>query len=132
MDAQRIEVRQPWWRERLGRLFNTVLRLLGVTELRDTQCGFKLFQGQAARRVFAHLTVERWAFDVEALLIAKWMGFKTIEVPVTWRNSADSRVRVGRDLARTLMDIGAIRWRWRGRRADLLKNPGVRAETGPR
>src|SRR4051794_33343811 len=35
-----IEVRQPTWRESMGRLYNVLLRLLVLPDIRDSQCGF--------------------------------------------------------------------------------------------
>jgi dolichyl-phosphate beta-glucosyltransferase len=88
----RIEVRQPWYRENMGRLFNLFVRVLVVPGLRDTQCGFKVFTARAAREVFAVALLDGFCFDVEALYIARSRGYRVAEVPVTWRNDAASRV----------------------------------------
>jgi len=108
----RLERRQPWWRERLGRLFNGVVRLLGLRRYHDTQCGFKLFTRAAARAIFPNLAIDRWTFDVEALLVAEKLGLRVAEVPVTWIDSPDSRVHVLRDSVRTVVDLIRIRVRW--------------------
>lgn len=115
-----LRVHQPWLRERLGRTFNLLVRLLGVRGFADTQCGFKLFTRQAARDVFPKLFTDRWAFDVEALLVAAMLGYRVREVPVTWRDSPGSKVNVLRDAAGTLRDLLRIRVAW------LLRRPGPR------
>ncbi|MBI3910435.1 MAG: glycosyltransferase family 2 protein [Armatimonadetes bacterium] len=112
-----LAVPQPWWRERLGRTFNGVVRCLGVRGYRDTQCGFKLFTRRAARAIFPNLMIDRWTFDVEALVVAEKLGLRVKEVPVTWINSPQSRVRVLRDAFRTVADLLRIRVRW------LLEDP---------
>jgi dolichyl-phosphate beta-glucosyltransferase len=61
-----IEVRQPWYRENMGRLFNLLVRLLAVPGLHDTQCGFKLFTARAAEEVFSRARLDGFSFDVEA------------------------------------------------------------------
>lgn len=50
--------------------FHQLLYFLGVREIQDTQCGFKLFSRAAAQRIFPNVHVEGWIFDVEVLLIA--------------------------------------------------------------
>jgi dolichyl-phosphate beta-glucosyltransferase len=92
MRGARIEVRQPWYRENVGRLFNVFVRVLAVPGLSDTQCGFKLFSAPAAQAVFSASRLDGFSFDVEALYIARQLGFRIAEVPVTWRNDAATRV----------------------------------------
>ncbi len=89
-----LKVHQPWWRERAGRIMNGLIRVLAALPFSDTQCGFKLFSGQAAADIFPNLTVRRWMFDVEALVVAGKLGYRTREVPVTWENRDDSRVKL--------------------------------------
>lgn len=109
-DSQ-VEVRQPWFRERMGKSFNGLLRLLGLAGMPDTQCGFKLLRGEVARELFADLTIERFAYDVELLWLARKRGYRVVDVGVRWRNSPDSRVHPVRDSARMLRDVLALRWR---------------------
>ena len=78
----RIEVRQPLYRESLGRLFNVFVRALAVPGVRDTQCGFKLFTAAAAQAVFTAARLDGFSFDVEALFIARQLGYRVAEVPV--------------------------------------------------
>lgn len=110
VSGSKILKRQPWYRQVMGMTFNTLIRALAVSGIHDTQCGFKLFTGQAARRVFALQRIERFAFDVEALYLANKMGFKIREVPVVWANSPDSRVGIIRDSFRMMRDLLKIRF----------------------
>jgi len=110
----RIVEHQPFWREWSGRLFNRLLRLSAVGELRDTQCGFKLLRGDVARELFPRLTIERFAYDVELLWLARRRGYRVREVGVEWRNDLSSRVRLWRDGPRMLLDVARFRWRHRG------------------
>jgi dolichyl-phosphate beta-glucosyltransferase len=70
-----IVTSQPVHRRQMGNAFNVILRLLALTPLRDTQCGFKLFRGSVARDVFARCTVRGFAYDVECLFLAERLGF---------------------------------------------------------
>ncbi len=105
-----IQVHQSALRETMGRAFNRVVQLLAAPGIRDTQCGFKLFTAEAARRIFAVQWLDGFAFDVEAVFLARRMGFRVAEVPVIWRHDADSKVRMWRDGVVMLWDIVRVRW----------------------
>lgn len=110
VDRSLIFRRQPWLRDRLGRLFNLTLRLLKLTHLRDTQCGFKLLPGPVARHIAQELVLDSFAFDVELLLRAQRLGVPLVEVPVRWAHVEDSRVRAFRHGFRMLKDALRLRW----------------------
>lgn len=104
-----VRVRQPWYREGMGKIFNLMVRLLAVGGIRDTQCGFKLFRGEVARSLFRKTMIEGFAFDVEVLFVAKKSGYKIREVPVRWLNSPSSKVRLVRDPLRMFSELLKIR-----------------------
>ncbi|MBE0425214.1 MAG: glycosyltransferase family 2 protein [Nitrospirae bacterium] len=106
-----IVVRQPWWREFMGKTFNRFVKNLLLKDFQDTQCGFKLFRGHVAREIFSHSCIDRFAYDVEILYIAGKAGYKIKEVPIRWINSPDSRVRPLKDSFQTALDVLKIRFR---------------------
>ena len=110
VSGSKILKRQTWYRQLMGKTFNKIVQVVAVSGIRDTQCGFKLFKGDAARTVFARQRIERFAFDVEALYLAKKMGLRIREVPVVWVNSPDSKVSIFRDSLQMLWDILKIRF----------------------
>lgn len=103
----RIEIRQPSFRENVGRLFNGIVRAFVVSGLHDTQCGFKLFTGNAAEVIFSAARLDGFAFDVEALYLARRAGFSISEVGVTWRNDEATRVTIWRGVV-AFLDVGRI------------------------
>jgi dolichyl-phosphate beta-glucosyltransferase len=113
VSGARVTRHQPFYRETMGRIFNLLIRLLGVRGFRDTQCGFKLLQGEAARRLFAELTIERFAYDVELVWLARRHGYRVVEVGVAWADSPKSKVNLLTDSARMFVDVIAMRWRAR-------------------
>ena len=115
VEGARIELRQPWHRELMGKTFNLLIRLLGFGAFRDTQCGFKLLQGEAARRLFPLLTIDRFAYDVELVWEAQRLGLRVVEVGVEWHDSPVSRVRPWQDAPQMFRDV--LRVRFRRRRA---------------
>ncbi|MBZ5587588.1 MAG: glycosyltransferase family 2 protein [Acidobacteriia bacterium] len=108
--------RQPLVRDTMGRIFNVGLRLLGLTRLRDTQCGFKLLEGELARRLAGALRLDGFAYDVELLARAERSGATVAEVPVRWYHVEASRVRPFRHGLQMLRDALRVRlWLWIGR-----------------
>ncbi|KAM7539617.1 hypothetical protein Aperf_G00000033733 [Anoplocephala perfoliata] len=72
--------------------FHFAVWLLCVRGVKDTQCGFKLFSRRAARLLFMNQHVERWAFDVDLLYLARHLSVEICEVPVTWQEIDGSKV----------------------------------------
>ncbi len=93
----------------MGRMGNILIRIFLIDGIKDTQCGFKLFTHEAAREIFSLQKVRRFGFDMEALVVASSLGHKIIEVPVSWFNSAESRVRPIKDAFITLKDLVYIK-----------------------
>jgi dolichyl-phosphate beta-glucosyltransferase len=94
----------------VGRTYiNVVNRLLnlGVT---DTQAGFKCFRGEAARRIFSRTTLYDFAFDVEALFIARQLGYSIVELPVYFLYLGEqSSVQLVKDSLQMFADLFSIR-----------------------
>jgi len=111
-----VQKRQPFYRELMGKTFNRLVRLLGVRGLRDTQCGFKLVEGEAGRQLARELKIEGFAYDVELIWLARRHGWQVAEVGVVWINSEDSRVSPIRSSLSMLRDLVRIRWIHRGGR----------------
>jgi dolichyl-phosphate beta-glucosyltransferase len=102
--------RQPLYRQVFGRIFNLLLRIVLGLHFKDTQCGFKAFRRDAAQRIFPLQKIERWGFDPEILFLARRMGLKTVEIPVTWAHSEGTRLHPFRDGIRMFGDVMQIRW----------------------
>ncbi|PIQ92722.1 MAG: hypothetical protein COV69_01620 [Parcubacteria group bacterium CG11_big_fil_rev_8_21_14_0_20_39_14] len=87
---------QPFFRRViLGNGFNLLVQIIcGLWGIWDTQCGFKGFSREAVEKIFPKCKIDRWAFDPEILALAKKMGYKINEVPVTWINDPESKVKL--------------------------------------
>jgi dolichyl-phosphate beta-glucosyltransferase len=107
--------RQRLDRQIVGLAFGILTRHIISTGVTDTQCGFKCFRKDAATRLFSHMRVKGYCFDIEILALARLWGMKVIEVPVRWENREGSKVRVLADLPRVISEIWMIRRNlWRG------------------
>ncbi len=123
VERQLIENPQPWYRDLMGRSFNLAVRTLGLADLGDTQCGFKLFPGDLARMLSSAQKLDGFAFDVELLVLARHWGFPVHEVGVRWQHVEASRVQAVRHSSQMLRDVLRL-WLWRAssRLAGLPRN----------
>ena len=123
---RRYRVEARWHRTVLGNLFNWVVRRLGIRDIRDTQCGFKLFRKAVAQDLFSAACVDGYGFDLEILYVAQRRGYRLSEVPVNWADRPGSKVWVLRDGARMLRDLLAVRRRYARGRYDPKERPPIR------
>ena len=95
--------------------------IVGLQGIKDTQCGFKLFNTKAARKIVDNLqvfsngkTVEGSSvsagFDLEFLFVALKLGYKIKEVPVIWRHVETKNVTFVKSSMEGLQDILKIKW----------------------
>ena len=105
-----IESHQHPVRELLGRAGNFLIRQAAVPGIRDTQCGFKLFDGDRAREAFAASRINGWGIDVEVLQHFRRADWDVAEVPVRWAHQSGSKVRP-LDYARVLTELARLRAR---------------------
>ena len=117
---QKSRVTQSHRRALSGYVFHALTSML-LPDIRDTQCGFKMFTRRAAQAIFSNVQLEGLAFDVEVLLEARRLGFKVIEMPVTWKEAPDSRVRPVRDGIRMARDLWSLARRYRFKNAAELR-----------
>jgi len=102
--------KQPWWRRGMGKMFNKIVKAIVIGGFNDTQCGFKLFRGVVGRNLFGEAKIDRFAYDVEILALAKKKGYGIKEVPIRWINSPESRVDPVKDSLQMLADLVRIRF----------------------
>ena len=112
-------VGEPGYRHIMGRVFNAVVRLLGVANVRDTQCGFKAFRSKPAHDLFRRARLPGSAaptrgprvtgFDVEILFLARLRRYVVVEVPVYWEHASGSKVRPLTDSVRMFRDVLMVR-----------------------
>jgi len=106
---------QPAWRRIGGRLFARARRRFLLSDVEDTQCGFKAFRREAAQAIFPRQRLDGWAFDAELLFLARKLGFSVRQVPVEWRHVEGSQLKLGPVSAlREVGDLLRIRWMHRG------------------
>jgi dolichyl-phosphate beta-glucosyltransferase len=104
-----VKKHQPWYREAMGRFYNVLVQLFVFRGIRDTQCGFKGFSGDAATMLFSKLRVQGFSFDVEILYLARRYGYRIREIAVEWYNDERSTVGALTDSAKMFWELIRIR-----------------------
>lgn len=110
MSGSRIERSQPWYR-RIGSMgFHVFMQtVVGLPGIHDSQCGFKFFRRDAAKRIFACQKIDGYMFDVEILALAQRFGYGIGQAPIRWRDDGDSRLDLVRGNLQNVADILRIR-----------------------
>ena len=103
-----VRYNEPQYRHLGGRVVNTMIRLLALPGLQDTQCGFKCFRAPAAEELFRLQTLTGWSFDIELLYIARRHGYHIVEVPIHWYFDPESKLSVVSDAVKMGIDIFTI------------------------
>ena len=106
-----IRVPQPWYRRLIGLLWRFIVSMIAPTGVKDTQCGFKLYSRETAKRVFSKTAAESFSVRVEALWLAKNSGARIKEVPIEWTDRPGTRIKIWRHSVTMLVDLIRLRWR---------------------
>jgi dolichyl-phosphate beta-glucosyltransferase len=104
-----VKVHQPWYREAMGRFFNLLVQIFVIRGIRDTQCGFKGFRNEVAKKLFNEQKVMGFSFDVDILFLARKHGYKIKEVAVEWYNDERTTVGALSDSAKMFLQLLKIR-----------------------
>ncbi len=81
-------------REFISRCYNLLVKLVLFTRFSDAQCGFKACSRLAVEEVVPQVRDQAWFFDTELLTLAEKQGYPVKDVPVTWVDDDDSRVKI--------------------------------------
>ncbi len=104
-----INKKQPLVRRIASRVFNIIVRMLFRINLRDSQCGAKLFKREHLMKIIPKLVTTRWAFDVDLLYQFKKSGFKIKEIPTVWNDNPDSTLNVKKASIEMFLAVSRLR-----------------------
>ncbi len=110
LKESKILIKQSFSRRIMSKIFNLLVKILGLSKFNDTQCGFKLFKRETALKIFTKVKVNHFAFDVEVLHLAEKNGYSIKEAPVKWKNEQNSKIRPIIDSLKMLIDILKIKF----------------------
>ncbi|MFT5166658.1 MAG: glycosyltransferase involved in cell wall biosynthesis [Saprospiraceae bacterium] len=99
-----------------GLIFNFIIQLFTNLNLTDTQCGFKLYPKDIAKKLFGSLKTKGWAHDIELLNQSKFEGVAIKPMPVKWTHQDDSKISLFSDSIKMLFATIGIslrqNWNW--------------------
>jgi dolichyl-phosphate beta-glucosyltransferase len=111
MASSHITQQQPWYRRAGSRAFGIVMHaIIGLPQIRDTQCGFKFFSRKAADEIFPLTRVDGYMCDVEYLWLAASLGYRIKEVGIRWSDDGDSRLQLVSGNLRNCLELLRIRF----------------------
>ena len=108
-DAEVI-VTQPLKRVITGKVYNLLVKFVLGLNFKDTQCGFKLFDGKQIRNIINICKINNFSIDVEILFLAKCFNLKVLEKGIVWKNNTFSKVSLIKDPLIMLIDLFRIRF----------------------
>jgi glycosyltransferase involved in cell wall biosynthesis len=88
------QIKRCFKRDIISRIYNLFIKLVLHTRFSDAQCGFKALSRQAVERLIPQIKDQAWFFDTELLVLAENQGYRIKDVPVTWNEDQDSRVKI--------------------------------------
>ena len=94
-----------------SKIYIKVIAVFAGFRLTDSQCGFKAFKGESARKIFSLCTINGFSFDLEVIKIAQKLKMRLVEMPVKIVNHRESKVNIISDALRMLRDIRVIKKR---------------------
>ena len=109
--AKNSNTKRGFKREFISRVYNLMVKAILWTKYSDAQCGFKAIDKKIYNQLHHTLKDNEWFFDTEMLTIAEKKGFKLFEIPVTWIEDADSRVKIIDTAYKYIRDLIKLRTR---------------------
>lgn len=94
-----------WYRKFIGTVFNFFVQTFLFKNIKDTQCGFKMFRKEVVKPLFSRSHIRDFGFDVEILYLAHKMGYRVKEGPVSWHHVGGSRINLFTDSIRMFFRI---------------------------
>ena len=95
--AKGSNIKRHLRREIVIRIYNTLIRILFNSPIKDHQCGFKGFKKSCLMRFIDKIEDNGWFWDTECFLRANNLGYSGKEIPVKWRCQPSTTVQVTED-----------------------------------
>ena len=99
-----------------GSIFNILLRSIISDEflgIKDTQCGFKLYEKNLAKILFKKMKEYGYIHDVEILILIRKNKFTVHELPINWVHKDGSKINIIKDSIKMLIDLYRLKLRYK-------------------
>lgn len=94
----------------IGKIFIILLKILFQINLSDTQCGFKLYKSNYAKKIFKKIVTDGYMHDIEICIIANRLNLKIIELPVKWTHISESKINFFIDFIKIFLNLLKIKY----------------------
>ena len=103
------KVKYKLYRKILGIIFSSFVNISFSINLKDTQCGFKLYRKKEAKLIFKNLKDQGFAHDIELILLAKKYNISITELPVNWTHRDNSKLNIFLDTFKMFYNLIKIK-----------------------
>ncbi len=104
------ETTRSFKREFVSRSYNLIIKAMFWNHFSDAQCGFKAISRRAAEDLIPLVKDNAWFFDTELLLLAEKNGYRIADIPVSWREDTDTRVKIASTAMEDLKGLARLRF----------------------
>ena len=111
-DTKKSKIKFKYYRKFIGNIFNTIVSLLFKLNVKDTQCGFKLYHKSYAKKIFSELKECGYSHDVEIAILLNKSFINITELPIKWRHKDKSKVNVFYDGLTMIIKLLFIKLRY--------------------
>jgi len=108
---KRSKIKRSFKREFISRSYNVIIKLMLGTHFHDAHCGFKTGRREVVQKILPYIEDNEWFFDTEFLFYAEKLGYKIVEIPVTWIEDPDTKAKILKDAHDDLRGLYRLRFR---------------------
>jgi len=108
--AREANTKRCFKRELTSRVYNLIVKCILVTRFSDAQCGFKAVTRDVVSTIVPQVKDQGWFFDTELMVLAEKQGRRIKDIPVTWIEDDDSRVKIIQTAIQNIKGLLRLRW----------------------
>ena len=97
-------------REIIGAIFRFAISLMFNVKISDTQCGFKLYKANIAKKIFSKIKTNGYMHDLEICIISKKMKHIINELPVIWKHKTQGKISFFKDSIKIISSLVMIKF----------------------
>ena len=97
-------------REIIGAIFRFAISLIFNVKISDTQCGFKLYRANIAKKIFSKIKTNGYMHDLEICIISKKMKLTINELPVIWKHKFEGKISFLKDSIKIILSLIMIKF----------------------
>jgi glycosyltransferase involved in cell wall biosynthesis len=108
--ARGANTKRCFKRELTSRAYNLIVKCILLTKFSDAQCGFKAVTRDVVKTIVPQVKDQGWFFDTELMVLAEKQGRRIKDIPVTWIEDDDSRVKIIQTAFQNIKGLLRLRW----------------------